>query len=288
MSEIIETETQLAEYGRLRQPPKYAWPTIALFLFSFSILTISSWAALTGRIPLWVACLINGVAGYIHFTPLHDGLHRAVSQNKHVNDWIGRLSLYYFSTIVPFEVVRFIHFRHHRHANGPDDKADGIVKITPAFLRPLVWPFLDISYGWQYLKFWKVRPGKEKRTVIAMMVTTVLLWGGLTAAGFGWELLWLWIVPQRISVFFMAIVFVYLPHTPHTVSEKEDPYQASNNREGAYWLWTPVLMYQNYHLTHHLYPAVPFYRMSKIWHSRLAYHLSNDPALVPAFGINPK
>lgn len=275
-------------FAQLRQPPRFAWPTIILFLVSLSILLSSTYAALAGHIEYWTACVINGVAGYIYFTPLHDGLHRAVSQNKHLNDWIGRLSLFYFSTVVPFEVVRFVHFRHHRHANGPEDKGDAIVKIRPAFLRPFVWPFIDISYGWQYLKFWKVRPTSEKRSVLALILVTLFLWGGLVAAGYGRELLILWIIPQRISIFFMAMVFVYLPHTPHTVSEKEDPYKATNNREGAYWLWSPILMYQNFHLAHHLYPAVPFYRMRKIWNSRLDEHLSNDPAMVPAFGINPK
>jgi len=47
-------------------------------------------------------------------------------------------------------------------------------------------------------------------------------------------------------------------------------------------------MYQNYHLVHHLYPNVPFYRMVKIWNARRDEHLSHDPAIVPGLGLYPR
>jgi len=58
-------------------------------------------------------------------------------------------------------------------------------------------------------------------------------------------------------------------------------------RDGAEWFWTPVLMCQNYHLVHHLYPNVPFYRLKRIWNARRTFHMSHDPAIVSAFGWRP-
>jgi len=53
------------------------------------------------------------------------------------------------------------------------------------------------------------------------------------------------------------------------------------------WLLTPVLLYQNYHLVHHLYPTVPFYRYISIWRARLSFHESQNPAVVDALSLRP-
>ena len=83
--------------------------------------------------------------------------------------------------------------------------------------------------------------------------------------------------------FFLSscVCFVYLPHVPNEVTEQEDVYRSTSNRVGMEWLLSPLMGYQNYHLAHHLYPDIPFYRMVKVWNSRLDEHLSHDPATVP-------
>jgi fatty acid desaturase len=59
--------------------------------------------------------------------------------------------------------------------------------------------------------------------------------------------------------------------------------QATVIRTGWEWLLTPLMMYQNYHLVHHLYPTVPFYRYKKAWLAREQFHESHQPAKVTAF-----
>jgi fatty acid desaturase len=54
------------------------------------------------------------------------------------------------------------------------------------------------------------------------------------------------------------------------------------------WLLTPVLLCQNYHLVHHLYPTVPFYRLLKVWNAKRQYHESQTPAIVDAFALRPR
>jgi fatty acid desaturase len=184
--------------------------------------------------------------------------------------------------------MRFIHFRHHRNANGEGDEADHIVQSGPAWLRPLKWPFIDLIYGWKYLGYWKDRPKSETRSVIIMFLTTLVVWPWLIINGYLMELLMFWIIPQRISFFFISFIFVYLPHVPNEISEKEDAYRATSIREGMEWFLSPLMMYQNYHLVHHLYPNVPFYRLVKIWNSRLDEHLSHDPAVVSTLGLYPR
>ena len=275
-------------FNALKEEPEFAWPTIILFLICAGFMFGATWAAIYGHISYLAACLINGTAGYFLFSPMHDAIHSSVGRSKKLNLWVGRITFLYFSSLVAFELMRFIHFRHHRNANGEGDEADHIVQSGPAWLRPLKWPFIDLIYGWKYLGYWKDRPKSETRSVIIMFLTTLVVWPWLIINGYLMELLMFWIIPQRISFFFISFIFVYLPHVPNEISEKEDAYRATSIREGMEWFLSPLMMYQNYHLVHHLYPNVPFYRLVKIWNSRLDEHLSHDPAVVSTLGLYPR
>jgi len=275
-------------FNALKEEPEFAWPTIILFLICAGFMFGATWAAIYGHISYLAACLINGTSGYFLFSPMHDAIHSSVGRSKKLNLWVGRITFLYFSSLVAFELMRFIHFRHHRNANGEGDEADQIVQSGPAWLRPLKWPFIDLIYGWKYLGYWKDRPKSETRSVIIMFLATLVVWPWLIINGYLMELLMFWIIPQRISFFFISFIFVYLPHVPNEISEKEDAYRATSIREGMEWLLSPLMMYQNYHLVHHLYPNVPFYRLVKIWNSRLDEHLSHDPAVVSTLGLYPR
>mgnify|MGYP001419729284 FL=1 len=275
-------------FNALKEEPEFAWPTIILFLICAGFMFGATWAAIYGHISYLAACLINGTSGYFLFSPMHDAIHSSVGRSKKLNLWVGRITFLYFSSLVAFELMRFIHYRHHPNANGPGDEADHVVQSGPAWLRPLKWPFIDLIYGWKYLGYWKDRPKSETRSVIIMFLTTLVVWPWLIINGYLMELLMFWIIPQRISFFFISFIFVYLPHVPNEISEKEDAYRATSIREGMEWFLSPLMMYQNYHLVHHLYPNVPFYRLVKIWNSRLDEHLSHDPAVVSTLGLYPR
>ena len=275
-------------FEALKQEPDFAWPSIILFLICAGFIFGATWAAIYGHISYLAACLINGTSGYFLFSPMHDAIHSSLGRSKQRNLWVGRISFLFYSSLVAFELMRFIHFRHHRNANGEGDEADQIVQSGPAWLRPLKWPFIDLIYGWKYLAYWKDRPKSETRNVIIMFLTTMVVWPWLIINGYLTELLMFWIIPQRISFFFISFIFVYLPHVPNEISEKEDAYRATSIRVGMEWLLSPLMMYQNYHLVHHLYPNVPFYRIVKLWNSRLDEHLSHDPAIVPIIGLYPR
>ena len=275
-------------FDSLSLEPEFAWPTIILFFICAGFMFGATWAAIYGHISYLAACLINGTAGYFLFSPMHDAIHSSVGKSKQLNLWVGRITFLYFSSLVAFDLMRFIHFRHHRNANGEGDEADHDVQSGPAWLLPLKWPFIDLIYGWHYLGYWKDRPKSETRSVIIMFLATLVVWPWLIINGYLMELLMFWIIPQRISFFFISFIFVYLPHVPNEISEKEDVYRSTSIREGMEWLLSPLMMYQNYHLVHHLYPNVPFYRLVKIWNSRLDEHLSHDPAIVPTLGLYPR
>ena len=71
------------------------------------------------------------------------------------------------------------------------------------------------------------------------------------------------LLPARLATAALAFAFDYLPHRPHETPAQEDRYRASHVFRER-WLTLP-LCGQNYHLVHHLYPAVPFYRYGAVW-----------------------
>ena len=58
----------------------------------------------------------------------------------------------------------------------------------------------------------------------------------------------------------LAWWFDWLPHHGLEDTQSENRYRATRNRVGLEWLFTPLMLSQNYHLVHHLHPSVPFYR----------------------------
>ena len=110
----------------------------------------------------------------------------------------------------------------------------------------------------------------------------------VTIAGWLEYYLLLFLLSTRITALFLAIAFDFLPQYPHQAKAEEQPYQSTSNRVGMEWIMTPLLIFQNYHLVHHLYPKVPFYRLLRVWNAKLDYHLAQNPATTKAFSLTPK
>jgi len=85
-----------------------------------------------------------------------------------------------------------------------------------------------------------------------LMVLTALL---LSALGLGLEVLVLWVAPAFLASGLLAFAFDWLPHAPHSERRR---YLDTRVIEGR--ALSALLFCQNYHLIHHLYPRVPFYR----------------------------
>ena len=47
---------------------------------------------------------------------------------------------------------------------------------------------------------------------------------------------------------------------------------------------TPLMLYQNYHLVHHLHPVIPFYRYIAVWRRNEPDYLRHGPPLSTVAG----
>lgn len=271
----------LPELQRLVEQPRVAWPTIGLFLVSALVWIASTTAAVQGHISAFWAILLNALASYWFFTVFHDAAHRALGQSQALNDWLGRISILPFSPFPIFRAFRFIHMQHHRHANEPSSlDPDAYTGEGPKWLLPLRWMTVDLNYYRYYLSHWRTRPRSEFWETVLAFLFGILVLAGCLAMGWWKEMLLYWILPGRIAMFFLALAFDYLPHQPKLATQQENPWQATNNRIGLEWLMTPLLLWQNYHLVHHLYPRAPFYRYIRIWKAGEPVFRKSEPLLM--------
>ena len=266
--------------------PVLAVPTTLMFIFIIPSIIFTWISALDGTIAMWQGAVINGLLTYGLFSVIHDASHRSLSQNSLLNEGIGGAGLLFLFPYAPMVVVRWVHNQHHIHTNGPKDP-DIFEHQAPWWQVPLRWTFFDGYYIYYFFKY-GTKVLKRHAVSLAVYYTSLaLLVAAALYMGYGYEIFMLWFIPSRISLFLIAVVFVILPHHPATVSQAEDKYMATTMRFGWEWLLTPLLVYQNYHLIHHLWPEIPFYKMHKAWYFKYDELNAHNLSRQTAFGIEP-
>jgi fatty acid desaturase len=182
-------------------------------------------------------------------------------------------------------VFRFIHMQHHRFTNHEDGSdPDHYTQGGPALLLPLRWLTVDLHYVGFYLRRIGARPASEKRETLISFLLVAGVLVALALTGHAFEVLVLYLVPGRIAVLILAWSFDWLPHHGLHDTPKTDRYRSTRNIVGAERLLTPLMLYQNYHLVHHLHPVIPFYRYIAVWRRNEDAYLDQDPALVSPLG----
>lgn len=282
----LSTAEEMAAIKDLQTKPVVAWPTVILLLCSVPPILYLDYLGMTQQMNVYIAALIASVFGYLSFSSIHDGIHRSVSSIPWVNEAVSMATVNMLFPYVPIAVLRWGHMQHHVHTGDParDPDYPTAHSFWGMMWRGLFWA--DAYYIWNYLKHSNERPAREVRTAkIHLLVGGLIFVAAVIALPV--EALIFWVIASRLTMWLIALVFMYLPHVPHTVVQKEAPYQATLMRMGWSWLMTPLLAYQNYHLVHHLYPTVPFYRYKKVWDARQSFHEAHLPATVGAFQLAP-
>lgn len=269
--------------------PPIAWPTVLLAMASLGGWSASMWLYTTRTIDDWRAFAISTLCSFVAFTPLHDSVHRAVApQCLWLNELVGILcgaTLFF-----PHSLFRYIHLHHHSHSNEADDGPAGIsldpdrwAGKGPLMLLPLRWASVWLWYTYWTKKDYIYRKDLAERkgdmttlrSLTALRDQSFGTWlaisamlGGLWRWGRDTAPLVCWVAPALASSSFLMYLFDYVPHRPHLVPHREDPYLATSVTKGLFGtvfeLDVPMLA-QNLHNIHHLAPQVPFYRYRAVW-----------------------
>jgi len=251
--------------------PAMAWPTLALaVILPASLLTVI-WLGLTRALPLWACAPVLAVISYAHYTLVHESIHgNVVSSPKSLGwintvvGWIGSLGMG-----AGWPALQRTHLLHHSHTNtdrDPDIVVKGafgqlLVKwlvMVPMSLLPIfAIRFINPE---RYKRLSSILSPAEVAQVSAVTLFTWALLVVAVATGHALDWLMLWFLPTRVGVLILNIFFQWLPHHPFDSTERYH-----NTRISLWPGGTVLLLQQNLHLMHHLWPSVPFYNYARLF-----------------------
>jgi len=235
-------------------------PTIWLFVASVTVFSSATWAYVASGLPAVATIALNTFAIYIAFTVMHESMHGIAHHDRTVNRWLGRPMALLLGFSAP--MFRAVHYEHHSHTNDPDRDPDLFIAAVPAWLLPLWAPSVIAQYRAHYYsrKLWRNRAELgEALGVDALLIAIVAV---AVATGNLRMLTVVWLVPSLLAVTFLAIAFDYLPHYPYDSRERYRDTRVCPGRVGF-----AVLLGQNYHLIHHLWTTVPWYRYPRVFNA---------------------
>ncbi|MEM9493821.1 MAG: fatty acid desaturase, partial [Myxococcota bacterium] len=214
-----------------------AWPTLLVAAAALTLWTASTVAAAFGHLSLGLAALLNTVAAFAAFTPMHDASHRALGHARALSEVVGRLCALVLAA--PFPAFRYVHLEHHKHTNDPVRDPDVWSGLGPRWLLPLRWLSQDLHYYSCYARALPGRRRLERLEVSAFALAVVALIAVAVSAGALVPMLLLWLVPARLATAMLALSFDYLPHRPHRVRAADDRFRASSVWPNP-WLTLPL------------------------------------------------
>ena len=212
-----------------------------------------------------LAVLVNSVVIYAIYTPLHDASHSAiVPRNKRlrwVNTAVGMLAaapLWMF-----FHSHRKAHFIHHARTNQPEDTdlwAKGpFLRVVCVQITWLLIRSFDPVEQYRQCRQLKLTRGQTMLTM-GLFAGYAAVVAAVVAAGYGRELLLLWLLPWFVGLLVMQTLFGWAPHHDHSETGRY------RNTRIALWPGADLLtLQQNLHLVHHMLPSVPFYRYRAVF-----------------------
>ena len=261
MEAVLQTPTD--EPQRILVPrrwvgaPDRAWnPTVALSLAVVASFLGIAVASQVGSLSPWFAIPGLGLCYYVIFTPLHDSTHGVAHRNRTLNAAIGRAAG--FALMLPFPLFRAAHLTHHAHTNVPGHDPDLMVARSPRWLAPFWFALTPFHYRSMVYGRGMLRTHSARIEAIATEAAIVLLIVGCVATGHAMPLLQLWVLPATLAILLLAFAFDLLPHHPHTTQER---YYDTRIYPGR--VLNALLLGQNYHLIHHLWTTIPWYRYER-------------------------
>jgi beta-carotene hydroxylase len=233
-------------------------PTVWLAVCVVVVFGATTWAYLASTLPAIATIAINSVAIYARFTVMHESMHGVAHSNRRVNAWIGRPMGMLLSISAP--MFRGAHYEHHSHTNDPGRDPDLFLAKSPMWLLPIWTLAVTVEYRRHFYgrKLWRNRA--ELTEALTMEAVFSLAIVAAVATGNFTTLAVVWLVPALFAVMFLAITFDYLPHYPYDSRERYLDTRVYPGRTAFV-----VLLGQNYHLIHHLWTTVPWFRYPTVF-----------------------
>jgi fatty acid desaturase len=205
---------------------------------------------------------------------MHDGVHRRLHTNRKINDWVSEIVLAW-PNLISARAYRRNHFAHHRYLNTPRDPDWARRQGDPTWVFPKTWGEItklllrDVS-GVNAPKLLALARGlMTTDTGVSKMflfarysfyaaVVAAMVWTGMTKV-----FLLYWVVPLFTWLIFIFRIRSIAEHS--AIQGREPAYAQSRTTllgvvERIFFAPKNV----SYHLEHHFFPSVPFYRLQAL------------------------
>lgn len=242
---VSDWQKSIQEY---LDPPSNWNPTVGLFLGGYLLAFLAIWEWYQGVWPLPILVGVAFLALHMEGTVIHDACHNAAHPNRIINQAMGHGAaiLLGFS----FPVFTRVHLQHHSHVNDPKNDPDHIVStFGPVWL--IAPRFFYHEYFFFERQLWKryelMQWGIERGLFISIVIAGIKY-------NFMNVIYNLWFGPALMVGVTLGIFFDYLPHRPFLSRNRWKNARVYPSRV-MNWL----IMGQNYHLVHHLWPSIPWF-----------------------------
>ncbi|NJR37679.1 MAG: beta-carotene hydroxylase [Leptolyngbyaceae cyanobacterium CSU_1_4] len=251
MSEAIKP---LTVPRQLLGPPGAFNPTLIVFLLAvfmavFSTLGYWYWDWLG-----WCCFVINTIALHLVGTVIHDASHNVAHKNRIMNSILGHGSALMLG--FSFPVFTRVHMQHHANVNDPENDPDHYVSTG----GPL-W-MIAARFFYHEIFFFKRRLWRKYELLewfLARLAVATVIYLAVQYDFLGYVFNF-WFSPALVVGLALGLFFDYLPHRPF---QERDRWK--NARVYPNSILNILIMGQNYHLIHHLWPSIPWYNYQQAY-----------------------
>ncbi|MGB3655963.1 MAG: fatty acid desaturase, partial [Rivularia sp. (in: cyanobacteria)] len=219
-------------------------PTLLMFLATLGIVVLSALGYWVWQWQAWICFCMNVVALHIAGTIIHDACHQAAHRNRIINAALGHASA--LMLVFAFPVFTRVHLQHHANVNDPENDPDHYVSTG----GPL-W-LIAVRFFYHEIFFFKRRLWRKNELIewfISRLIVITIVAVSVQFHFLGY-ILNFWFVPSGIVGLALGLFFDYLPHRPFVERSRW-----KNARVYANPILNILILGQNYHLIHHLWPS---------------------------------
>jgi beta-carotene hydroxylase len=189
-------------------------------------------------------------------TVIHDACHNVAHRNRIVNAIMGHGSA--LMLCFSFPVFTRVHMQHHANVNDPENDPDHVVStMGPLWLINSRFLYHEIYFFQRRL--WRKHELLEwilARSLLALLIVLGYQFGFIS------YIFNFWFVPLAFVGLALGLFFDYLPHRPF---HERDRWKNARVYPGVVLNW--LIMGQNYHLIHHLWPSIPWYHYERAYYA---------------------
>ncbi|MCM1982707.1 fatty acid desaturase [Lyngbya confervoides BDU141951] len=250
-----DVQPQTVPYEFLGAPEGFN-PTLLMFLAAVALVAISTIGYFYGHWPHWLTFAANVLALHLAGTVIHDASHNVAHRDRRVNAVLGHGSALLLGFAFP--VFTRVHMQHHANVNDPKNDPDHFVStFGPLWL--IAPRFFYHEFFFFQRRLW--RKFELLEWFLSRLAVALLVWVAATQ-GFLNYVMHYWFCPALVVGIALGLFFDYLPHRP---------FQERNRWKNARVYPSPILnlliLGQNYHLIHHLWPSIPWYKCQPAYYA---------------------